>query len=176
MRSKTQEENPPYKYFVKMYNLPSGISNKDWKIVKFPKSNFSSLGGDGGCPIMGIIVVLWKCESHFQSRFQLLLNSATTQSQVHRYKYTNKNTWIQIRKYKYVDTNAQIQIHGYKCTKTITQIQILWKPFFKAGFNFFSIQLPLNHKHTNTQIHVHKNKYINTAVFQKEEKYYLRKM
>ena len=53
MRSKTQVKNPPYK----MYNLPSGISNKDVKIVKFPKSNFSSLGGDGGCPIMGIVVL-----------------------------------------------------------------------------------------------------------------------
>ena len=57
MRSKTQVKNPPYKYFVKMYNLPSGILNKDVKIVKFPKSNFSSLGGDGGCPIMGIVVL-----------------------------------------------------------------------------------------------------------------------
>ena len=156
MRSKTQVKNPPYKYFVKMYNLPSGISNKDVKIVKFPKSNFSSLGGDGGCPIMGI-VVLWKCESHFQSRFQLLLNSVTTQSQVHRYKYTNTNTWIQMHKNNYTNTNL---------------VKAVFQSRFQLLLNSVTTQSQ-THKYTNTFTQVQIHKY---SSLPKEEKYYLRKM
>ena len=43
--------------------------------------------------------------------------------EIHKYKYTNKNTQIQMHKYKYTNINTQIQIHKYIYTNKNTQIQ-----------------------------------------------------
>ena len=51
--------------------------------------------------------------------FQFCWHSNT---QIHKYKYTNTNTQTQI--HKYINTNTQIQIHKFKYTNTKTEIKI----------------------------------------------------
>ena len=61
-------------------------------------------------------------KSHISAIITRVLENTNTQ--IHKYKYTNTNPQIQIHKYKYTNTNTQKQIHKYKYTNANTQMQI----------------------------------------------------